>query len=115
MMADDDSEICADRKPTPVIAFPIALYESTGLLFELYDGGQPHRTSPIKRSSRNLNVESRRGLGRVLDAVGCDRANIFGRFLSTVRCGRHWRTFMAFPVSPCGPTGSIANLNLIRR
>jgi hypothetical protein len=28
---------------TPVIPLPIALYDSNGLLFELYQGGQPYR------------------------------------------------------------------------
>jgi len=27
----------------PVIPLPIALYDSNGLLFELYQGGQPYR------------------------------------------------------------------------
>jgi|GraSoiStandDraft_30_1057271.scaffolds.fasta_scaffold3852972_1 hypothetical protein len=27
----------------PVVPLPIALYDSNGLLFELYDGGQPYR------------------------------------------------------------------------
>ena len=30
-----------------VIPLPIALYESNGLLFELYEGGQPYRHHPI--------------------------------------------------------------------
>ena len=27
----------------PVIPLPVALYVSEGLIFELYDGGKPHR------------------------------------------------------------------------
>ena len=27
----------------PVVPLPIALYDSSGLLFELYQGGQPYR------------------------------------------------------------------------
>jgi hypothetical protein len=27
----------------PVVPLPVALYVSDGLIFELYDGGQPHR------------------------------------------------------------------------
>jgi hypothetical protein len=31
-----------------VIPFPVALYESNGLLFELYDGGQPYQPAVIR-------------------------------------------------------------------
>jgi hypothetical protein len=31
----------------PVVPLPIALYDSNGLLFELFDGGQPLRRHPI--------------------------------------------------------------------
>ncbi len=31
-----------------VIPFPVALYESNGLLFELYDGGQPYQPMVIR-------------------------------------------------------------------
>jgi hypothetical protein len=31
----------------PVVALPIALYDSNGLLFELYEGGQPCRRHRI--------------------------------------------------------------------
>lgn len=44
-----------DSLPTPgepravqVIPFPIALYEPNGLLFELYEGGQPYRPMVIR-------------------------------------------------------------------
>lgn len=33
---------------TRVIPLPIALYSSNGLLFELYDGGQPRRSFAIR-------------------------------------------------------------------
>jgi len=36
----------ADR--VPPIPLPIALYISDGLVFELYDGGQPHRRFSIR-------------------------------------------------------------------
>lgn len=40
-----------DEKPVPalrlVIPLPVALYSSNGLLFELYDGGQPLRRHHI--------------------------------------------------------------------
>ena len=36
----------ADR--VPLIPLPIALYVSDGLVFELYDGGQPHRRFSIR-------------------------------------------------------------------
>jgi hypothetical protein len=32
---------------TPVIPLPIALYDSNGLLFELYQGGQPYRNHHV--------------------------------------------------------------------
>jgi len=40
----------SDRLPSsiPVIALPVALYVSDGLIFELYDGGQPHRQFVIR-------------------------------------------------------------------
>jgi hypothetical protein len=37
---DRQESIPALRRATPL---PIALYSSNGLLFELYDGGQPYR------------------------------------------------------------------------
>jgi hypothetical protein len=33
---------------TPVIPLPVALYVSEGLIFELYNGGQPHRQFVIR-------------------------------------------------------------------
>ena len=40
-----------EEQPVPalrlVIPLPIALYSSKGLLFELYDGGQPYRRHHI--------------------------------------------------------------------
>jgi hypothetical protein len=38
-MAEEESVVI----PRPVVALPIVLYESNGLLFELYEGGQPCR------------------------------------------------------------------------
>ena len=38
----------ADSACVPVIPLPIALYVSEGLIFELYDGGQPHRRFSIR-------------------------------------------------------------------
>ena len=35
--------------PVRVTPLPIALYESNGLLFELYDGGQPFQPTVIRR------------------------------------------------------------------
>jgi hypothetical protein len=32
----------------PVIPLPVALYVSEGLIFELYDGGKPHRQFVIR-------------------------------------------------------------------
>ena len=32
----------------PVVPLPIALYDSNGLPFELYDGGQPYRPFAIR-------------------------------------------------------------------
>lgn len=37
----------SERPPARVIPLPIALYESNGLLFELYDGGQPYQPMVI--------------------------------------------------------------------
>ena len=49
MITDTDSETrCAQCTPAPVVPLPIALYESNGLLFELYEGGQPPRPFVIQ-------------------------------------------------------------------
>jgi len=49
MMANEDPKPPnADSRPTPVVPLPIALYDSNGLLFELYDGGQPCRFFAIR-------------------------------------------------------------------
>ena len=37
-----------ERPAVGVIPLPIALYESNGLLFELYDGGQPYQPLVIR-------------------------------------------------------------------
>lgn len=36
------------RAAVRVIPLPVALYESNGLLFELYDGGQPYQPVVIR-------------------------------------------------------------------
>lgn len=49
MMASRDRETeSAESRPSPVIPLPTALYESNGLLFELYDGGLPPRSFAIR-------------------------------------------------------------------
>jgi len=49
MITDRDSETrCAQPNTAPLVPLPIALYESNGLLFELYDGGQPFRSFVIR-------------------------------------------------------------------
>ena len=49
MMTTQESE-SENTKSTahPVVPLPIALYDSNGLLFELYDGGQPRRSFAIR-------------------------------------------------------------------
>jgi hypothetical protein len=37
-----------EPRAVQVIPLPIALYESNGLLFELYDGGQPYQPMVIR-------------------------------------------------------------------
>ena len=46
----------------PVIPLPVALYSSNGLLFELYDGGQPSRPYHIVWE-RLKTVEEQTSLG----------------------------------------------------
>lgn len=48
MMTKADSEPHNTRPVTAVIPLPIALYSSNGMLFELYDGGQPRRSVAIR-------------------------------------------------------------------
>jgi hypothetical protein len=47
-MVNCDPPPSADRPRLPVIPLPIALYVSRGMIFELYDGGQPRRTFSIR-------------------------------------------------------------------
>ena len=47
-MTKTDSEPHHTGPATPVIPLPIALYDSNGVLFELYDGGQPYRSFVIR-------------------------------------------------------------------
>jgi hypothetical protein len=49
MMATREGESQnSQATPIPVVPLPIALYDSNGLLFELYDGGQPCRFFAIR-------------------------------------------------------------------
>ena len=49
MMANRDREKeRAEARSSPVTPLPTALYESNGLLFELYDGGLPPRSFVIR-------------------------------------------------------------------
>lgn len=48
MMTKTDSEPHNPEPVIPVIPLPIALYDSNGLVFELYDGGQPSRSFAIR-------------------------------------------------------------------
>lgn len=48
MMTKTDSEPPNTGAVMAVIPLPIALYDSNGLLFELYDGGQPYRSFAIR-------------------------------------------------------------------
>jgi hypothetical protein len=49
MMATRESESQnTQATPNPVVPLPIALYDSNGLVFELYDGGQPCRSFAIR-------------------------------------------------------------------
>jgi hypothetical protein len=48
MMTKADCELHNTEAAAPVIPLPIALYSSDGLLFELYDGGQPYRSFAIR-------------------------------------------------------------------
>jgi hypothetical protein len=48
IMTKGDSELHnAEASCIAVVPLPIALYDSNGLLFELYDGGQPYRSFAI--------------------------------------------------------------------
>jgi len=47
-MAERDPETHEAEAPIPVVPLSIALYDSNGLLFELYNGGQPYRSFAIR-------------------------------------------------------------------
>ena len=48
----------------PIIPLPIALYDSNGLLFELYDGGQPYRSFAIRwETIKPIRVSEQRDSG----------------------------------------------------
>ena len=64
MMAKEDTHPhSTDSTPNRVVPLPIALYDSNGLLFELYDGGQPYRSFAIRwETIKPIRVsEERRG------------------------------------------------------
>jgi hypothetical protein len=48
MAKEDTQPHSTDSTPNRVAPLPIALYDSNGLLFELYDGGQPYRSFAIR-------------------------------------------------------------------
>ena len=48
IMTKEEFRSHGSEPATPVIPLPIALYSSNGLLFELYDGGQPLRSFAIR-------------------------------------------------------------------
>jgi len=48
MNSDESVSGSATVIPTPAISFPIALYESNGLIFELYQGGQTYQAAVIR-------------------------------------------------------------------
>ena len=51
-----------DLASTAVIPIPIALYDSNGLLFELFDGGQPCRSFAIRwETIRPIRVTDQTG------------------------------------------------------
>ena len=64
-----------ERPAVGVIPLPIALYESNGLLFELYDGGQPYqplmirweRLQPVIRKD-DINTNEKEWSRKVLQA-----------------------------------------------
>ena len=61
----ENSQQCSPIRP--VIPLPIALYVSNGLVFELYEGGQPdtefsirwERLKPIERLPRAIGEDER--------------------------------------------------------
>jgi hypothetical protein len=50
----------AHNDPAPVVSLPYALYDSLGLLFELYQGGQPRKHHEISW----VRLEPMRSSGR---------------------------------------------------
>ena len=65
----------ANERPAVVIPFPVGLYESNGLLFELYDGGLPcqpmvvrwERLQPVIRKD-DINTNKRELSTNVIQA-----------------------------------------------
>lgn len=63
-MSKTDSEPHNTGPATSVIPLPIALYDSNGLLFELYDGGQPYRPFAIRwETIKPIRVSEQRDSG----------------------------------------------------
>ena len=64
-----------------IIPLPIALYSSNGLLFELYDGGQPFRRHHIWERLKTIEEQhcsgSPRMLLRDLSAIDCHQPGFF--------------------------------------
>jgi len=52
--------LSAHNDPPPVVSLPYALYDSLGLVFELYQGGQPSKHHEI----RWVGLEPMRSSGR---------------------------------------------------
>jgi hypothetical protein len=48
MRSDESVSGSATVILSPAISFPIALYESNGLIFELYQGGQKYQAAVIR-------------------------------------------------------------------
>lgn len=76
IMATRDSESHnAGAVRSPVVPLPIALYDSNGLLFELYDGGQPRRSFAIRwETIKPIRVSEERGVNRQQSPHTSDRA-----------------------------------------
>lgn len=61
-MINADTESRNTGPATPVIPLPIALYDSNGLLFELYEGGQPRHSFAIRwETIKPIRVSEKRG------------------------------------------------------
>jgi hypothetical protein len=47
-MTEHNSSSCIASTSTQIVPLPYALYDSSGLLFELYEGGQPRKRHHIQ-------------------------------------------------------------------